>query len=94
MVRDLGIALLLNFAKRPKASDLAAILYLIVLYGICGGLVMAAGATALLPLFWPGVGGNALVVVLAPLIQVILVAVLLQRRWAAQSRALQLRPAA
>jgi hypothetical protein len=45
-------------------------------------------------LFWPGVGGNALVVVLAPLIQVILVAVLLQRRWAAQSRALQLRPAA
>jgi hypothetical protein len=94
MVRDLGIVLLLNFAKRQKASDLGAILYLIVLYGICGGLVTAAGATALLPLFWPGVGGNALVVVLAPLIEVILVAVLLQRRWAAQSRALQLRPAA
>lgn len=93
MVRDLGIVLLLNFAKRPKASDLGAILYLIVLYGICGGLVAAAGATALLPLFWPGVGGNALVVVLAPLIEVILVAVLLQRRWAAHGRALQLRPA-
>jgi hypothetical protein len=94
MLRDLGIVLLLNFAKRPQASDLAAILYLIVLYGICGGLVAAAGATSLLPLFWPGAGGNALVVVLAPLVQVILVAVLLQRRWAAQSRALRLRPAA
>lgn len=94
MLRDLGIVLLLSFAKRPKAPDLAAILYLIVLYGICGGLALAAGATSLLPLFWPGAGGNALVVVLAPLIQVILVAILLQRRWAAQNRALQLRPAA
>lgn len=94
MLRDLGIVLLLNFAKHPKAPDLAAILYLIVLYGICGSLATAASATSLLPLFWPGAGGNALVVVLAPLIQVILVAVLLQRRWAAQSRALQLYPAA
>jgi hypothetical protein len=94
LLRDLGIVLLLSFAKRPKAPDLAAILYLIVLYGICGGLALAAGATSLLPLFWPGAGGNALVVVLAPLIQVILVAILLQRRWAAQNRALQLRPAA
>jgi len=94
MVRDLGIVLLLNFAKRAQASDLAAILYLIVLYGVCGGLVAAAGATSLLPLFWPGFGGNALVVVLAPLVQVVLVAALLQRRWAAHNRALQLRPAA
>lgn len=94
MLRDLGIVLLINFAKRPQASDLAAILYLIVLYGICGGLVAAAGATSLLPLFWPGVGRSASVVVLAPFIEVILVAFLLQRRWAAQSRALQLRPAA
>jgi hypothetical protein len=93
MLRDLGIVLLLNFAKRPKAPDLAAILYLIVLYGICGGLAMAARATSLLPLFWPGAGRNALVVVLAPLVQVILAAILLQRRWAAQERALQLRPA-
>src|SRR5262249_19404378 len=83
MVRDLGIVLLLSFAKRAQTSDLAAILYLIVLYGICGGLVAAAGATSLLPLFWPGFGANALVVILAPLVQVVLVALLLQRRWAA-----------
>jgi hypothetical protein len=88
MLRDLGIVLLLNFAKRPKAPDLAAILYLIVLYGICGGLVTVAGAGSLLPLFIPGAGSNAVVVVLAPLVQVILVAVLLQRRWASQMRAL------
>jgi hypothetical protein len=94
MLRDLGIVLLLNFGKRPKAPDLAAILYLIVLYGICGGLVAAAGARSLLPLFLPGAGSNALVVVLAPLVQVILVAVLLRRRWAAQTRALQPQPAA
>ena len=89
MLRDLGIVLLLNFGKRPKAPDLAAILYLIVLYGVCGGLVAAAGAGSLLPLFLPGAGSNAVVVVLAPLVQVILVAILLQRRWAAQTRALQ-----
>jgi len=68
-------------------------LYLIVLYGVCGGLVAAAGAGSLLPLFLPGVGSNAVVVVLAPLVQVILVAVLLRRRWASQTRALQPQPA-
>jgi hypothetical protein len=82
MLRDLGIVLLLNFGKRPKAPDLAAVLYLIVLYGVCSGLFTAAGAGAMLPLFLPGVGSNAAVVILAPLVQVILVALLLQRRWA------------
>jgi hypothetical protein len=89
MLRDLGIVLLLNFGKRPKAPDLAAVLYLIVLYGVCGGLFAAAGAGSLLPLFLPGVGSNAVVVVLAPLVEVALAAVLLQRRWASQTRALQ-----
>jgi ABC-type proline/glycine betaine transport system permease subunit len=60
-----------------------------VLYGVCGGLFAAAGAGSLLPLFLPGVGSNAVVVVLAPLVQVVLVAILLQRRWAWQTRALQ-----
>jgi hypothetical protein len=94
MLRDLGIVLLLNFGKRPKAPDLTAVLYLIVLYGVCGGLVAAAGAGLLLPLFLPGVGSNAVVVVLAPLVQVILVAVLLRRRWASQTPALQPQPVA
>jgi hypothetical protein len=89
MLRDLGIVLLLNFGKRPKAPDLAAVLYLIVLYGVCGGLFAAAGAGSLLPLFLPGVGSNAVVVVLAPLVEVALAAILLQRRWASQTRALQ-----
>ena len=94
MLRDLGIVLLLNFAKRPKAPDLAAVLYLIVLYGICGGLAMAAGATWLLPLFLPGAARSGLLVVLAPLVQVILAVILLQRCWSAQDRTLELRPAA
>ena len=94
MLRDLGIVLLLNFGKRPKAPDLAAVLYLIVLYGVCGGLVATAGAGSLLPLFVPGAGSNAVAVVLAPLVQVALVAVLLRRRWAAQTRALQPQAAA
>jgi hypothetical protein len=94
MLRDLGIVLLLNFGKRPKAPDLAAVLYLIVLYGVCGGLVATAGAGSLLPLFVPGAGSNAVAVVLAPLVQVVLVAVLLRRRWAAQTRALQPQAAA
>jgi hypothetical protein len=89
MLRDLGIVLLLNFGKRPKAPDLAAVLYLIVLYGVCSGLFTAAGAGALLPLFLPGVGSNAAVAILAPFVQVILVAILLWRRWASQMRALQ-----
>lgn len=94
LLRDLGIVLLLNFGKRPKAPDLAAFLYLIVLYVVCGGLAASAGAGALLPLFLPGAGTNAVAVVVAPLLQVVLVAVLLQRRWTAQIGALRPHPAA
>src|SRR5262249_26832765 len=54
MLRDLGIVLLLNFAKRPRAPDLTAFLYLIVLYVVCGGLAVAVGARALVPWFLPG----------------------------------------
>jgi len=94
MVRDLGIVLLLNFAQRPKAPDLTAVLYLIVLYGVGGGLAIVLGAYRLLPWFVPGAGGNGLLVMLAPLIEVLAVFALLWRRWTAQGRALQPQPAA
>lgn len=94
MLRDLGLVLFLNFAARPKAPDLTAALYLVVLYVVCGGLVLAAGAGSLLPVFLPGAGTNPILVVIAPLVQVVLVAILLLRRWRWHARALQLQPAA
>ncbi|MGH6927169.1 MAG: hypothetical protein ACREEV_02540, partial [Dongiaceae bacterium] len=94
MLRDLGLVLFLNFAARPKAPDLTAAVYLVVLYVVCGGLVAAAGATSLLPVFLPGAGSDPLLVMIAPLVQVVLVATLLLRRWRWHARALQLRPAA
>jgi hypothetical protein len=94
MLRDLGLVLYLNFALRPRAPDLAAILYLIVLYVVLGGLVAAAGGASLLPVFFPGAGSSATFVVLAPLVQVVLVALLLWRRWASQARAMQPAPVA
>jgi len=94
MLRDLGIVLFLNFAPRPKAPDLTAALYLVVLYVVCGGFAMAVDVETLLPVFLPGVGSDPVLVVAAPLVQVAFVAFLLQRRWRWHARALQLRPAA
>jgi hypothetical protein len=94
MLRDLGLVLYLNFAARPKAPDLTAAVYLVVLYVVCGGLVVAAGAGSLLAVFLPGAGTDPVLVVIAPLVQVALVAILLLRRWRWHARALQLRPAA
>ncbi len=93
LLRDLGLVLYLNFAARPKAPDLTAAVYLVVLYVVCGGLVTAAGAGSLLAVFLPGAGSDPLLVVIAPLVQVALVAILLLRRWRWHARALQLRPA-
>ena len=94
LLRDLGIVLFLNFAPRPKAPDLTAAVYLVVLYVVCGGLAMAAGAMTLLPVFLPGAGSNAALVMGAPLAQLALVAILVLRRWRWHARALELRPAA
>jgi hypothetical protein len=94
MLRDLGLVLYLNFAARPKAPDLTAAVYLVVLYVVCGGLVTAAGAGSLLAVFLPGAGTDPVLVMVAPLVQVALVAILLLRRWRWHAVALQLRPAA
>lgn len=93
MLRDLGIVLYLNFAARPKAPDLTAVLYLNVLYVVCGGLVIVTGANSLLAMFLPGAGSNPVLVIVAPLAQLAFVAILLLRRWQWHARALQLRPA-
>jgi hypothetical protein len=88
MVRDLGIVLLLNFSTRPKNPDLTAILYLIVLYVVGGGLAAAIGAPQLLPWFIPG-AGNGLLTLVAPLLEAIAVFALVWQRWVAQGHALQ-----
>ena len=88
MVRDLGIVLLLNFSTRPRNPDLAAILYLIVLYVVGGGLAVAIGAYQLMPWFMPG-AGDGLLTVVAPLLEAVAVFALVWQRWIAQSRALQ-----
>lgn len=93
MLRDLGIVLLLNFATRPKAPDLTAAIYLLVLYGVGSGLALAVGAVAALPLFIPGAGGHALVVILAPAAELAVVLFLLRRRWIAASGRLAAEPA-
>ena len=93
MLRDLGIVLLLNFAPRPKSPDLAAMLYLIVLYGVGGGLAIVLGTYQLLPWLIPGAGGNGLTVLAAPLIEIVVVFALVWRRWVAQDQALRPQPA-
>src|SRR5262249_60110013 len=69
MVRDLGIVLLLNFSTRPRNPDMAAILYLIVLYVVGGGLAAAVGAYQLMAWFIPG-AGNRVAPVRAPPLRV------------------------
>jgi hypothetical protein len=53
LLRDLGILLYLNLAKKPQRADMFMLICLAVLYGLAPGILRAMGAKAGAALFWP-----------------------------------------
>jgi hypothetical protein len=83
MVRDIAIVLFLNFNSRSKRADLAAFIYLVVLYAVLPAIFGLIEAGALLPLFMPAPWAHPLVAILPPAIEAAIMIGLLAWRLAA-----------
>lgn len=83
MVRDIALVLYLNFNRRRRRADVAALVYLVVLYVPVPALAALLEGRLLLPLFLPTPGTGALMAILPPLVQAAAMAGLLAARMAA-----------
>ncbi len=83
MARDIAFVLFLNFNSKRRRADLAAFIYLVVLYVPLPALAALLEGDLLLPLFLPTPGAGPLMAILPPLLQAAAVIVLLARRMAA-----------
>ncbi len=92
IARDIGFVLFLNFGDRRRRADLAAFLYLLVLYGPVAAIVQLLGLTWLQPFLTPVPMAHPAATIVPPLIEAVAVAGLLW--WTLASASRQLRPAA
>lgn len=83
MTRDIAFVLFLNFNPRRRRADVAALIYLIVLYAALPGLATMLGAQVLLPIFFPAPWAHPLLVVLPPAVEAAIMIALLAWRMAA-----------
>jgi hypothetical protein len=80
-LRDAGIVVLLNLVPNRGRADAAAIVYLLVLYGLLPALVSAASNIELGGWFYPSLTKGVVAGVLPALIQAAVVWVLVRNRW-------------
>jgi hypothetical protein len=81
LLRDIGLLLFLNFARKPRRADLAALIYLALLYGVAGGITIAADLTLLQPFFLPLPSAAPLVTLGPVFLEAVAVGLLLGWRW-------------
>jgi hypothetical protein len=82
-LRDLLILLFLNFGKRARNPDLAALIYLAILYWVIPGILGFLGSGWMKAVFLPWPLEGPAIAIGIPLAEVVLMAVLTWRRWRA-----------
>jgi hypothetical protein len=82
-LRDLWILLFLNFGKRARSPDLAAFIYLAILYWVIPAILGFLGRGWIQALFLPWPLEGPWVAIGAPLAEVAVLALLTWRRWQA-----------
>jgi hypothetical protein len=82
-LRDLLILLFLNFGKRARSPDLAALIYLAILYWVIPGILGFLGRGWIQALFLPWPLEGPWIAIGMPLAEVLLLALLTWRRWRA-----------
>lgn len=93
VLRDLCLILLLNFGERRQRADLAAFIYLLLLYGPMAAIAAVLGLGKVEPFFVPYDTGNPALTVGPVMLETVVVLVLLSHRWAAAGRSVRPRPA-
>ena len=93
-LRDLCIILALNFGKRRNRADVAAIVYLAVLYGLLPRIVAELSSEYSLAFFYPRpvADGDAILAMVAALAEAAFAFWLMRRRWRENYAVAQLQP--
>ncbi|MGH6960061.1 MAG: hypothetical protein ACREE7_06230, partial [Dongiaceae bacterium] len=81
VLRDVMIVLWLNFGDRRRRADLAAVIYLLLLYGPAAAIARMLDLEFLVPFFAPTPHDNWLFAVLPPLLEVAVMLGLIRARW-------------
>lgn len=89
LARDIALVLALNFGRGARRADLAAFIYLVVLYGPLPGIVFAVGLRPLGSIFFPTSMGSALLTVGPPAVEAAVMIALLAVRWGAANRSIR-----
>jgi hypothetical protein len=89
LARDIALVLALNFGRVSRRADLAAFIYLVVLYGPLPGIVVALGLRPLASIFYPASMGSALLTLGPPAIEAVAMIALLAVRWRAANRSIR-----
>jgi hypothetical protein len=87
MLRDIGFLLFLNLGTRLLRPDLAGVIYLIVLYGVGGGLLSQFNYGGALAFVVPNDTGNAILTIAPVLVQAAVVWAVLAYRLRSTMRA-------
>lgn len=93
LARDVALVLALNFGHKRRRADMAALVYLVVLYGPLPGIIVMLGFDPLGSFFYPASFGNPLLTVGPPAFEAAAMIALLVFRWRAANRAIRPAPA-
>ena len=86
VLRDALLVQLLSVGEVGRRADLAALVYLVCLYGLSGALILALRLPELVPVFYPAREDNPLMAVGPVALQILLLVLLIGRRWRARGQ--------
>jgi hypothetical protein len=87
VLRDVAFILLLNLGPRRRRGDVAAVIYLWLLYGPVTAIIRILGLGVLQPFIAPTPGSGLALAVLPPFLEIVILLALIRRRWSVQQRA-------
>lgn len=86
VLRDALLVQLLSVGEVGRRADLAALVYLVCLYGLSGALILELELPEAVPVFYPSLKANPLMAVGPVALQILLLVLLIGRRWRARGQ--------
>ena len=86
ILRDALLVQLLSVGEVGRRADLAALVYLVCLYGLSGALILELELPEAVPIFYPSMKASPLMAVGPVALQILLLVLLIGRRWRARGQ--------
>lgn len=86
VLRDALLVQLLSVGEVGRRADLTALVYLVCLYGLSGAFILELELPEAVPVFYPSMKANPLMAVGPVALQILLLVLLIGRRWRARGQ--------